>query len=255
MKKIILVGHSHTNCLYAELLDSFKDSYLTKRVHILEVVRKMNSLNDDEKGMLGDHVVAQIDETILALPKNKHFFSQKKNINIILLLGGSFHHMLGLMKSDPPFDFIHPKYPTLDLDDDAQVIPYYAVKEILLNDINEQEKLLKSISSSFTCNIFHLGFPPTVLNEDLMMSKIEPFFLEKYEQPKLAHFNLRFKLWRLYSDLFSQACSKYDIPFLQVPDNMLESGMFLKEEAFGDSMHANQVYAKHYIKNFSSKLI
>ena len=254
MKKIILVGHSHTNCLYAELLDSFKDQYLTERVHILEVVRNMNSLNDD-KGTLSDHVVAQIGEIIKAMPKNKGFFSQKKDINIILLLGGSFYHMLGLMKSDPPFDFVHPQYPTLDLDDDAQIIPYTAMRETLVRDINEQEKILKSISNHFSCNIFHLGFPPTVLDEDLMMSNIEPFFLEKYEQPKLAHFNLRFKLWRLYSDMYTQACSKYNIPFLQVPERMVESGMFLKEEAFGDSMHANQLYAKNYINDFSSKLI
>ena len=255
MKKIIIVGHSHTNCLYTELLNSYKDKYLTQRVHILEVVNNMNKLKETERGSLSDNVVESIHKTVKILPVRKNFFSSNANINIILLLGGGFYHMLGLMKSDPPFDFIHPQFPNLDLDSDAEIIPFNAIKEILVQDIHEQEKVIKSIKDNFSFNIFHLGFPPTVFNEALMMSNIEPFFVKKYEKPELAHYNLRFKLWRLYSDMFQSICSKHGIPFLEVPKVMVENGMFLKEEAYGDSMHANQLYAKHYIDLFDSRLV
>jgi len=257
MKKIILIGHSHTNCLYTTFSDSYKEAYIVHRIHMLEIANNLKKLPTHKRMSLSDCVVEKTSQIINNnfTQSGKWFNRNKSKINIILLLGGSYHHMLGLMKSNPPFDFVHPQFSDLELDDKAEIIPFNAMREILILDINEHEKIIKSISEKFSYNIIHLGFPPTVFNEKLMMSNIEPFFSEKYKKLELAHHNVRFKLWRLYSDMYADMCNKHGIPFIQVPETMIENGMFLKEVAYGDSMHANHIYAKSYIDLLDSKLV
>ena len=256
MKNIILVGHSHINCIFLELAHSCTSEYLVRQVHLnnLAVEMKQKGLADTIK--LNDYAMTRLDEITDGFSKGKNWLPLKKTkLNIVLLFGGRFHSIIGLLKMNPPFDFIHPDFTDLDLDEDATIVPFNALKKMCKLDIDGHEGLLKRIKDSYSCNIFHLGFPPPLEDDEMVMSNLESYFTDNYENPKLAHKNVRFKLWCLYSDMFNELCNKYNIPFLPVPETMVNDKMYLKKEAYGDTIHANRLYAKHYIDSFSSRLV
>lgn len=249
MKKIILVGHSHTNCIYRELLESFREEYSVKQIHIIRVI---NAIRDQElKCSLEEAVVDEITKAITDYNSDKKWFISKKekDINIVLLFGGSFHNILGLIKTHPPFDFISEGYLSESLDDNVELVPLNVIKSLLKSEIVTNEGIVKTIKNNFDCNIFHLGFPPPLKSNEIIMENIEDYFKLRHENPVLACPNLRYKLWKVFLEMYCEMYARYEIPYAPVPQDMIEDG-FLMEKGFSDSTHANNIYANNYIEKF-----
>lgn len=255
MKNIILVGHSHTNCIYLEMKESFSSEFLVRRIHMVNILNEIKSMEVPEEVSLSDLVIQKIEEIIETLPKKKKWYSNNKeikhNINIIMLFGGNFHNIFGLIKAKPAFDFVHPKFSSLEFDKTAEIIPYNALRELFRSDLSVHEEIIKEIGKRFSeLNIMHLSSPPPVFDGEKVMENLGSYFTIRHENPELVHKSLRFKLWKVYTEMAEQICDKYKVPFIHVPSEMLdEDEMFLKLEYFEDSTHANQKYANKLINN------
>ena len=251
MKKIILIGHSHTNCIFSELHKSYRNKYQIERIHIADILK----ITQDEKldCSLGEVLVREIDKRISILSTPKKLFSLKKDkINIVLLFGGSFHNMLGLIEMNPPFDFIDVEDKTVN--ENVELVPLNAIKLMFRQDIDPNESLVSVIREKYQYNIFHLGFPPPLQDAKTIMENIETYFTIRYKNPVLASSSLRSKLWRVYLSMYCEMYEKYNIPYVPVPETMIEGG-FLCKDAFADATHANDLYAKAYIELFGKKLV
>lgn len=255
MKKILLIGHSHTNCIYVELLNSYREQYEVERIHIAEVLKKMKE--EKLECNLADAVIDVMEEKMASLNSdNKWFLSNKGgNINIILLFGGSFHNMLGLIKTDPAFDVICPNSINLGFDKDAELIPVNALKCMFKEDIDPNEELVSSIKKKYySYNVFHLGFPPPLRDNNKIMENLETFFTIRHKSPVITSPSLRHKLWSIYLEMYCEMYARYKIAYIPLPKDMINNG-FLYETAFADATHANNLYARNYIELFDAQLI
>ncbi len=256
MKNIILIGHSHTNCLYAGFSEVFSAKYSVRQIHLVHLLAKMKQdKNISEELSFNSYFLKALDKSVESFENKKNYiFRGKAKINLVLLLGGSYHNIIGLFKMTPAFDFIHPDYPDLELDEKAEIIPFNAIKNLLYAEVCKYEEIL-SVISDLSFNALHLEPPPPLDDEQLIMDNLESYFTDRYNSPRLANPNIRFKLWRLYSDLFCGLCKKYNVPYIPAPETMIINGKFLKREAYLDTIHANRFYAEHYINLLESRLV
>lgn len=257
MKNIILVGHSHTNCIYLELKENFSSEYLVRRIHMVDILNEIKNMEVPEKVSLSGLVIQKIEEIIENLPENKKWYSKNRSknnsINIVMLFGGNFHNILGLIKAEPAFDFVHPKFSSLELEKTANIVPYNALRDIFCNDLSVHEEVINEISERFSkSNMLYLSSPPPLLDDAEVLKNLGEYFNIRHENPELVHPNVRFKLWKVYTEMTEQICKKHKISFVHVPTEIFDDDeMFLKLEYFKDATHANQKYANKLINKLS----
>ena len=68
-------------------------------------------------------------------------------------------------------------------------------------------------------------------------------FRDLIEERGVSPALLRYKLWRLHSHLYAEACAELDVEFLPVPDDMQDDRGMMAERAWArDPTHGNALY-------------
>ena len=159
---------------------------------------------------------------------------------IFSLIGGCAHHVVGLLSSPRPFDFVLPSAPDLPATGD-QLVPVELVRTALLDLIETSLSMMMLLARTQPGPVFHVEPPPVSADEERMSAGLRalPVFKKGGTlSPRIMHY----KLWRLHSEILLESCHEAGIRFLPHPHASVDPNGFLLPEYYEDPMHANAAY-------------
>jgi hypothetical protein len=160
---------------------------------------------------------------------------------VLSLIGGSAHTVLGMVEHPRPFDFILPSAPNLPFDERRAWVPADAVRAKLAEMADEYFGGISILSRTVTTRLVHLEPPPPIADNDRIAPHVPWIFFP--DQPKVvAPKWVRYKLWRLHSELIAEACARLGITYVRVPNRALDEDGFLQSCFDQDGAHANAAY-------------
>ncbi len=168
-------------------------------------------------------------------------------------LGGNPPAMIGTLAHPRPFDFVLPSEPGLPLDPGAELIPSSAVASILRKIARPWIGLMHELARLGDGPIYQVEPPPP--NEDseqIAKTVLRNLFPGMSREVTPAH--LRYKLWRLHSELISEVCLPLGIQFVPVPPSVQTPDGYLLPEYRGDGAHGNSAYGSiliDYMETFA----
>jgi len=181
----------------------------------------------------------------------KYIQENKDNIKFIFsIFGGNSHNILGLVQLPEKFDFILPEMPSLELQDEAKILPYSLIEELMKTQGGFPETIgcLKFLRKIYTGKIIQLESPPPI-EDNSYLEKFSGPFKEKFDSLGISPAIFRYKLWYVYNKLIQEECHRLEIEYLKVPYSMLSQNHFLAPIALGeDPTHANSLYGFETLK-------
>ena len=233
MKRLLVIGNSHVEAVgqryQADLAEGRTPAMPIEVVNVLEP--EFRPLL--EGGVLNAAVVARLDHPDNGL--------------VVSMLGGNDHNVLGLVNHPIPFDFVLPERPDLPLTPGADPIPSRLVRDQLRRRM-EILSYLKVIRDHARQPMIHLESPPPIPDED-HIRRHPRIFRESIAEHGVAPAVLRYKLWRVHSEIFREACEAADITFLPVPADMQDAdGMMIPGAWNPDPTHGNLFYGARLIE-------
>ncbi len=171
------------------------------------------------------------------------------NSVIISTCGGNAHNFIGLIESEPPFDFLTPEdFGDVRLSNSGyMMIPFGSVKSILHNSLKIGDfTLLEAVKRSIPSLKFHLESPPPPKSNNDMLERLDPFFLTQYPKVKITDPYIRLKIYRLHSHLYKIKCRSMGIHFISAPRKCIDTDGFIKPEYISEtsSTHTNKAYGQ-----------
>lgn len=162
---------------------------------------------------------------------------------VISAVGGSAHDMIGLAQHPRRFDFVLPGRPDLPLDVGAEILPAAAVsRAIALKMEDEQLDLVRALVRPGR-RVLHVESPPPSPPGDRLTEEMGMLpYAVGAAGPSSPW--LRFKLWRLHSDIFRRACEAAGVEFVPHPAAALVDGVHLRPEMYDHPCHANALYGQ-----------
>lgn len=173
---------------------------------------------------------------------------------IVSCIGGNAYNVFGLTNHPCPFDFVLAEDPTLALDAKAQILPCNAVRQSLKRRLANNIRLLTALRAQTDRPIFHLESPPPIPSERHIRSN-PGRFRDRIAECGVAPPTLRYKLWRLQSDLVREACEALDIAFVSVPRvTQDKAGMMVERGWARDATHGNSWYGARVLNTVLTTL-
>jgi len=227
MRRVLFVGHSHITAVQAAHLDSGGGAEMefcgvtSARFH-----------PESENGVLHPAIM----ERILAAPTALH----------VSMIGGNDHCTICLANDPRPFDFVLPEAPELPMDPAAEIIPAGLLRAELKRRITPHLDMLAALRAAVSGRLVHLESPPPVPAAAFIESKPDTFSQVLAERG-VAPAGFRYKMWRLHSALYAQACAALGVEFLSAPRQMQDAQGMLVAPAWRDATHANAFYGRHVL--------
>lgn len=166
---------------------------------------------------------------------------------LVSVLGGNDHSMIGVAAHRPAFDFVLPEAPDLPLDRQAQLVPAQMLRAELAKRIAPHLQALKSLHAMAPGRVVHVESPPPLPEAHIKRHPVP--FTDAIAALGVAPALLRYKLWRLHSGLYREACARLGISFLPSPPAMRDAaGMLLPSGCHPDATHGNALYGGHVLK-------
>jgi hypothetical protein len=212
----------------------------------------------------GDQIVTlsesnvMIDSTVPDFTKKTKKILRRSEEPVVSFVGGVKHISIALRPvrrtGEPPFDFILPEEPELPLQEGTELIPHDAVREVLLRTTMRFRVLLEKIAQSTQAPVFQVESPPPP-PERLMKAWFGS--RHRHRGPDSGHFDLpmplvRYKLWRLNSQLVREHSAELGVTFVEHPPEAVDSDGFLREELVRNYTHANQDYGQLVVNQLAA---
>jgi hypothetical protein len=160
---------------------------------------------------------------------------------VLSLIGGSAHTVLGMVEHPRPFDFILPSEPGLPFDEGRDLVPADAVRAKLTEMAYEYLPKIEVIARAASAPVVHLEPPPPLADGSLIFPHVPWVFFP--DQPKVvAPKWLRYKLWRMHSEIIAEACERFGVIYSRAPVGALDTEGFLHPRYDQDGAHANAAY-------------
>jgi hypothetical protein len=162
---------------------------------------------------------------------------------VLSLVGGSAHTVLGTVEHQRAFDFVLPSQPNLPLDETRELVPAEALRAKISELATEYlDILLPLIVHAAKAPVIQIEPPPPIADEKRIIPRI-PWDAFYPGQPKLiAPKWLRYKLWRLHSEVIEVICKRLEISYMRVPEAAKDDEGFLDLRYDEDGAHANAAY-------------
>lgn len=246
-KNVLLLGSSHIGSM--AMAQSEMDCSSLKSTYAFKFIMDFRKDSRIVEPIAGDFENASLNKEL------EEYLSSLSGVDaIVLSISGSDY--LPLCISMPPqlFDFILPDEQELPLLPGAALIPYAEVKEKLRRDIRHVIMGLKLIRSKTSIPVFYIESPPPIEDNDHIVRNAG------WAAPAIDKFGpspalLRYKFWRLHSNIVKEACQESGTPFLDLPRSLLNENGFLPSEAFlNDLMHANKRFGSLLLNYIDSRI-
>jgi len=232
MRKVLFVGHSHITAVQAAHLESgggaeFEFCGVTPpRFH-----------PESQNGMLHPAIM----ERILAAPTPLH----------ISMIGGNDHCVICLANDARRFDFVLPEAPDLPIDPAAELVPAGLLRAELKRRVTPRLEMLAALRAAVNGRLVHIESPPPVPAAAFIESSPDTFG-PVLAARGVAPAGFRYKMWRLHSGLYSQACAELGVEFLPVPKEMQDEHGMLVQPAWRDATHANAIYGRRVLAQLAA---
>lgn len=161
---------------------------------------------------------------------------------VILAIAGNAHNVLGLVNFKPRFDFVLPSEPDLPLDAEADLLPLGLVKLEMARRTGRHIDMIRRVRRVCAAPMFHIESPPPVPSAE-HLARHPGIFKDKIAELGVAPALLRYKLWRLYSEVVRAGCESIRIRFVPVPpETQDEAGMMREPYWNPNPTHGNRHY-------------
>ncbi len=240
---LVILGHSHV----AAVVDALKlrPSGHGDGMFYVHDVWARNTQYADSDGAGGiafnREVLELIDRTVPA-GQPRHYIS---------MLGGNGHVMLALSKHPRPFDFVLPERPDLPLDPEAEIVPYdylaETLKPLMMSYIWQMIGLRQAVGQSILC----VETPPPYGDDAYVSQNLGSYIPDPRNVVGRA---MRYKMWRLHSNLLQYFCEHCGIEYLSAPEEGIDAEGFLRREGYGmDATHANGWYGELLVRKLEAR--
>lgn len=161
---------------------------------------------------------------------------------VFSMIGGGAHVVLGFLVHPRRFDFVLPSDPALPLEEAAELIPSLAVRRLLESQMSEYFVLMSQVRGLCAGRMFHVEPPPPFADPEKMHASIRwDMYPDRCRE--VSPVALRYKLWRLHSQILSHWCAGNGVDLLPVPAGTTDADGCLSEPYCGDhGVHANERY-------------
>jgi hypothetical protein len=168
---------------------------------------------------------------------------------VILVCGGNEHNVLGIVRNKRPFDFVLSSEPDLPLQPGYELVPEGVIREVLKTHMEEPIRMIAAVRAATQLPILQLEPPPPLPNARVLAYPSE-FLRARIFRKNIAPERIRYKLWRLQSDIYRRLCEEIGIFYLPAPPGMIaESGMLAEPGWGGDATHASPRYGVEVLKD------
>jgi hypothetical protein len=160
---------------------------------------------------------------------------------VFSMIGGAAHGVLGVLVHPRRFDFVLPAQPELALDAAAEVLPANAVRAVLKLLMADYLALMSELRRVCRGRLFHIEPPPPFADDRRMQADI-PWAMYPGMCQEISPAPLRYKLWRLHSQIVGDWCDAAGASLVACPAQTVDEAGFLREAFYGDGAHANAAY-------------
>ena len=207
--------------------------------HTLSVIAAAKLANANIAAVNLKHTSAFADDSEQAL--HPAIIRKLAGRTIVSLVGGNMHNQLGLVRHPRPFDFVLPSEPELPADD-GELIPVEALENLLQRRMFRALSIMSLLKKRAGALMYHLESPPPIADDDYIRGSIDKYFEKRgAAQLGIVSPRLRYKLWRLHSQIVRKACLELEIEFIPCPAEAVIGG-FLRDDLRANATHANERY-------------
>lgn len=156
-------------------------------------------------------------------------------------VGGAVHNVMAMVRHPRPFDFVLPSRPDLPMIAGAEVVPFAAFRRAMAASVEEYLQIMQLVVQAATGPVFHIEAPPPIEDSDRVLADVPWMFFPDLTR-EVAPASLRYKCWRLHSELVAGFCADRGIALIPAPLEAMDRGGYLKPEYYLDAMHVNASY-------------
>jgi hypothetical protein len=179
-----------------------------------------------------------------------------REVVCIANLGGNSHNAFFLLQNQRQIDFIIPGLEDLPLVQGAEIIPYEAIKQILMANCQIYLDDLRGIKNGAPGRVFFMISPPPIQNDDYVRSVVDrdPYFAA-FGHTMVTPAMVRYKAWVVHSKIYADLCSEIGVEVIEAPEEGIVDGRWLAPDCVGyDPTHANLVYGEYALINLERRL-
>jgi hypothetical protein len=166
---------------------------------------------------------------------------------VFSMIGGAAHGVLGMLVHPRRFDFVLPAQPLLPLDPAAEVLPALAVRRVLESLTAEYLALMSQVRRLCVGQMCHIESPPPYADAERMHADM-PWGMYPGMCQEISPAALRYKLWRLHSQIIGEWCREAGALFVPCPPETFDENGFMREPYYGDGAHANMAYGERLLE-------
>jgi hypothetical protein len=232
---VIFVGHSHMVCV----LNAAQTAGLPFQAVTLKAIKNPEHAGGlDLSKLIDDPGKPDFsDETKALLARNEG--------PVYCFVSGIRHVQLGLRRldhpSEPAFDFVLPEAPHLPLEEGAEVIPFDAMRDVVRREFSSRMKHLRRVTELAPGPVFHFAPPPPA--SDRWIARLIQKHVRKHPTealPGLPSGLVRWKLWRLTTEVFREYAERFGARFVDCPREAVDANGFMRDELVRNVTHGNE---------------
>ncbi len=156
-------------------------------------------------------------------------------------VGGSVHSVMAMVQHLRPFDFVLPSRPDLPMIQGVEVVPFAAIRRAMAVSVEEYLQIMRLVCGQATGPVFHLEPPPPLEDGERVLADVPWMFFPDLTH-EVAPASLRYKCWRLHSELVGDFCTEHDVELIPAPPEAMDARGYLKPAHYLDAMHVNASY-------------
>ena len=156
-------------------------------------------------------------------------------------VGGSVHSVMAMVQHPRPFDFVLPSRPDLPMIEGAEVVPFAAIRRAMAGAVAEYLQIMRLVREQATGRVFHLEPPPPLEDGGRVLQDVPWMFFPDLTR-EVAPASLRYKCWRLHSELLAAFCAEHGVELIPAPPEAMDGRGYLKPAHYLDAMHVNASY-------------
>ncbi len=172
-----------------------------------------------------------------------------REIMFVAHLGGNTHNALFLLRNKRKIDFIIPGMEDLPVLDNAEIVPYDAVRRIIAQHCQLFMDDLEGIWRGRRGRVLCVISPPPIRDDEYVrtVADRDPYFAAM-GNVDVTPASVRHKAWVVHSNIYRDVCRKLGVEIVEPPSDAVVDGRWLAPECLGaDPTHANLVYGERLL--------
>jgi hypothetical protein len=172
----------------------------------------------------------------------------------VSVLGGNDHAVLAMLNHDRVFDVVLPEAPGLPLAPDAELVPAGLLRAEIARRAAPHLTVLAAFAAAAPGRVLHVESPPPIPSVAHIAAH-PGVFRDEIAARGVAPARLRYKAWRLQSDIYRQACQRAGVAFVAAPQAMQDEQGMMREEGWNtDPTHGNERYGAAVLAELGRRL-